>query len=199
MTYQGILSAIGNTPLVELKRVHSERAFQAVGQARRAQSRGSAKGEVDLLFCATSTCGTITGCAEYVRDHGISTQIVAVDAVGSRIFSDVGAGFRPDLCRPELVSRCVHVSDCVTGCRRLLQSEGLLAGGSSGGVLAALDRLKDEIPAGTHCVMILPDRGERYLDTVYSDDWVCEHLGLANCLGLDQIPGRSFLELAPAS
>ena len=168
------------------------------------------KGEVDLLFCATSTCGTIMGCAEYVRDHGMSTRIVAVDAVGSRIFSDVsgkrlipgfGAGFRPDLCRTELVSRCVHVSDldCITGCRRLLRSEGLLAGGSSGGVLAAVDRLKDEIPAGARCVMILPDRGERYLDTVYSDDWVCEHLGLASCLGLEQMPGRSFLELAPAS
>jgi cysteine synthase A len=168
------------------------------------------KGEVDYLFCATSTCGTITGCAEYARDHGMSTQIVAVDAVGSRIFGEVsgkrlipgfGAGFRPDLCRTELVSRCVHVSDldCVTGCRRLLGSEGLLAGGSSGGVLVAVDRLKGEIPAGAHCVMILPDRGERYLDTVYSDDWVCEHLGLASCLGLEQVPDRSFMELAPAS
>jgi cysteine synthase A len=89
-------------------------------------------GQVDFLFCATSTCGTITGCAEYARDHGLGTRIIAVDAVGSRIFGDIsgrrlipgfGAGFRPDLCRQELVSRCVHVSDldCVSGCRRLLR------------------------------------------------------------------------------
>jgi cysteine synthase A len=151
------------------------------------------KGEVDFLFCATSTCGTITGCAEYVRDHGMRTQIVAVDAVGSRIFATepgsrlipgFGAGFRPGLCRTELVSRCVHVSDidCVTGCRHLLRSEGLLAGGSSGGVLVAVTRLQDEIPVGAHCVMILPDRGERYLDTVYSDVWVREKLGNLTCL-----------------
>lgn len=159
------------------------------------------KGQIDFLFCATSTCGTITGCAEYVQDHGLRTQIVAVDAVGSRIFADTpgerfipgfGAGFRPDLCRPELVARCVHVSDldCVTGCRRLLRSEGLLAGGSSGGVLAAVERLRDEIPPRAHCVMILADRGERYLDTVYSDAWVREKLGeeAALALSLPRIP-----------
>jgi N-(2-amino-2-carboxyethyl)-L-glutamate synthase len=162
------------------------------------------KGEVDLLFCATSTCGTITGCAEYVRDHGMRTEIIAVDAIGSRIFAaesaprfipGFGAGFRPSLCRTDLVSRCVHVSDldCVTGCRSLLRREGLLVGGSSGGVLAAVERLRDAIPPGAQCVMILADRGERYLDTVYSDDWVCEHLGV------DQVPDRSFMELAPAT
>jgi cysteine synthase A len=151
------------------------------------------KGEVDFLFCATSTCGTITGCAEYVRDHGMRTQIMAVDAVGSRIFAmEPGprlipgfvVGFRPSLCRTELVSRCVHVSDvdCVTGCRHLLRSEGLLAGGSSGGVLAAVMWLQDEIPTGAQCVMILPDRGECYLDTVYSDVWVREKLGNLTCL-----------------
>jgi N-(2-amino-2-carboxyethyl)-L-glutamate synthase len=123
MTYQGILSAIGNTPLVELK----------------------------------------------------------------RLIPGFGAGFRPELCRLELVSRCVHVSDtdCVVGCHRLLHAEGLLVGGSSGGVLSAVDRLKDEIPEGAHCVMILPDRGERYLDTIYSDDWVYEHLDLPSGLGLE--------------
>lgn len=168
------------------------------------------KGEVDFLFCATSTCGTITGCAEYIRDHGMRTEIIAVDAVGSRIFSSqpaprfipgFGAGFRPSLCRADLVARCVHVSDidCVTGCRSLLRREGLLVGGSSGGVLAAVERLRDVIPPGAQCVMILADRGERYLDTVYSDDWVCEHLGLASCRELDQVPGRSVMKLAPAS
>jgi N-(2-amino-2-carboxyethyl)-L-glutamate synthase len=168
------------------------------------------KGEVDFLFCATSTCGTITGCAEYVRDHGMRTEIIAVDAIGSRIFATepaprfilgFGAGFRPSLCRTDLVSRCVHVSDidCVTGCRSLLRREGLLVGGSSGGVLAAVERLRDVIPPGAQCVMILADRGERYLDTVYSDDWVCEHLGLASFLELDQVSGRSFMELAQTS
>jgi cysteine synthase A len=145
------------------------------------------KGQVDYLFCATSTCGTITGCAEYIRDHGMKTRIVAVDALGSLIFGErkgprmipgIGAGLRPSLCRPELVDRCVHVTDidCVVGCRRLVRREGFLAGGSSGGVITAIEKLKHEIPPHSICVAILPDRGERYLDTVYSDQWVREVL-----------------------
>jgi cysteine synthase A len=43
-------------------------------------------GEVDYLFCATSTCGTLRGCAEYIRFNNLRTKIVAVDAVGSVIF-----------------------------------------------------------------------------------------------------------------
>jgi 2,3-diaminopropionate biosynthesis protein SbnA len=145
-------------------------------------------GRVDYLFIATSTCGTVRGCAEFVRDHGMETRVVAVDAVGSLIFSDVrarrlvpglGAGLRPPLCDVSLIDECVHVTDleCVTGCRRLVAREAILAGGSSGGVLSAVEKLKDRIPAGAVCVAILPDRGERYLETVFSDEWVREHFG----------------------
>lgn len=148
-------------------------------------------GKVDFVFCATSTCGTVRGCGEYVRDHrgqGMSTRVVAVDAKGSLIFSDVkakrmfpgmGAGLRPPLCDLGVIDDFILVSDleCVAGCRRLVRREGILAGASSGGLIAAVDLFRDKIPAGSNAVVILPDRGERYLDTVYSDDWVREHLG----------------------
>src|SRR5436305_3583938 len=114
-------------------------------------------GRLDYLFVGTSTCGTIRGCAEYVRDHGLLTQVVAVDAVGSLIFSDIpekrllpglGAGLKPRLCDPALIDRYVHVSDleCVVGCRRLVMREAFLAGGSSGGVISAMERLRPELP-----------------------------------------------------
>jgi cysteine synthase A len=145
-------------------------------------------GEVDFLFVATSTCGTLRGCSEYVRDHGLGTRIVAVDAVGSLIFSQekakrlipgLGAGLRPPLCDVSLIHRVVHVTDrdCVAGCRRLLEREALLCGGSSGAVLAAIERSAGEIPKGATCVTIFPDRGERYLDTIYCDQWVADHFG----------------------
>ena len=67
--------------------------------------------------------------------------------------------------------------DCVVGCRRLVQTEAILAGGSSGGVITAVERLSHEIPEGSTVVVLLPDRGERYLDTIYSDQWVRENLG----------------------
>ncbi|HEX4496855.1 MAG TPA: 2,3-diaminopropionate biosynthesis protein SbnA [Thermoanaerobaculia bacterium] len=145
-------------------------------------------GRLDYLFVATSTCGTIRGCAEYVRDHGMRTRVMAVDALGSLIFSDVkakrmipglGAGMRPPLCDLSLVDECLHVSDldCVAGCRKLVMREAILAGGSSGGVLSAVEKVRHRLPAGAICAAILPDRGERYLDTIYSDTWVRHHFG----------------------
>jgi len=145
-------------------------------------------GRLDYLFVATSTCGTIRGCGEYARDHGLDVHIVAVDAIGSLIFSDVkaarmvpglGAGIKPPLLDASLVAECVHVDDldCVVGCRKLVAHEALLAGGSSGGVMAAVAKIKHRIPAGAVCVAILPDRGERYLDTLYSDKWVHQRFG----------------------
>ena len=152
-------------------------------------------GKLDFVFIATSTCGTIRGCGNYLRDHRLPTRLVAVDAVGSQIFDrgdvaedpsarrlipGLGAGLRPQLCDPALVDRVVHVTDveCVCACRRLVRREAILAGGSAGGVLAAVEKLRGWIPAGSVCVAILPDRGERYLDTIFDDTWVYEHLGL---------------------
>lgn len=77
-------------------------------------------GRVDYLFCSVSTCGTIRGLAEYARDHGLKTRIVAVDAEGSVIFGGnkgsrrfpgLGAGIVPPFCRKDLIDHIVYVSD----------------------------------------------------------------------------------------
>lgn len=144
--------------------------------------------QVDYLFCPTSTCGTMRGCAEYAQAHHLPTKVIAVDAVGSVIFGGLkakrlipghGAAVKPQLYRPGLASRCIHVTDleCVIGCRRLARREAILVGGSSGAALSAVERMKGEIPSDATCIMIFPDRGERYLDTIYSDSWVMEHFG----------------------
>ena len=142
----------------------------------------------NYLFCAVSTCGTLRGCAEYIRSERLKTTIFAVDAVGSVIFGGGkskrlipghGAAVRPDLFREGLAHRCIHVTDrdCIVGCRRLARREAILAGGSSGAVLMAIAKVREELPAGSTCVGILADRGERYLDTIYCDHWVREHFG----------------------
>ena len=41
----------------------------------------------------------------------------------------------------------------------------------------AVFQKRNAIPAGANCVMIFPDRGERYLDTIYSDSWIQKHFG----------------------
>ncbi len=86
---------------------------------------------------------------------------------------------RPALFQDDLADECVHVSDldCIVGCRRLAQREAILSGGSSGAVLMAVEQIKHRIREGACCVIIIADRGERYLDTIYSDEWVREHFG----------------------
>lgn len=145
-------------------------------------------GNLDYLFAATSTCGTLMGCAQYVKQRGLPTKIVAVDAVGSKIFDSPpadrlipghGAGRKSQLLDEHLVDHVVHITDreCVIGCRRLLAREALLCGGSSGAVTMAVEKLRPELPANATCAMILCDRGERYLDTIYAEEWVQEHFG----------------------
>jgi cysteine synthase A len=163
--------------------------FNAMAHHRTMQEIvGALKGAPDYLFLTTSTCGTLRGCADYVREHNFRTRICAVDAVGSVIFGQQsrrrlipghGASRRPELFQSGLADRCIHVTDldCVVGCRRLLRREAILAGGSSGASIMAMERVRQELPEGATCVAILADRGERYLDTIYSDSWVSEHFG----------------------
>jgi N-(2-amino-2-carboxyethyl)-L-glutamate synthase len=142
----------------------------------------------DYLYCAVSTCGTLRGCSEYIRQNKLKTKIIAVDALGSLIFSKKkwlrhvpghGAAILPELFSPDLNDDYIIVTDmdCVNGCRRLLKYESILAGGSSGGVITAVDYHSEHIPKDAICVAIICDSGERYLDTIYCDDWVRENIG----------------------
>ena len=137
----------------------------------------------DYILAATSTCGTIMGCARYAQDHNLKTKVVAVDAVGSVIFGTskarrlipgYGAGKKSDLLDESYIDHVFHMTDkeCVIGCRRLLQNESILAGGSTGAVVMAAEKMQSLIPENSSCVLIFPDSGERYLDTIYNDSWV---------------------------
>src|SRR2546425_280886 len=77
----------------------------------------------------------------------------------------LGAGRRPELLAADEIDEVVSVSDrdAVAGCRELAVSEGILAGGSSGAVVAAIARLRPRWPAGWQVLTVLPDRGDRYL------------------------------------
>jgi cysteine synthase A len=143
--------------------------------------------QLDYLFCGVSSCGTIRGCAERLKISGLPTRIIAVDAQGSVIFGGakgprqfpgLGAALSPPISRKELIDRVIYVSerDCIEGCRELVRRESIMAGASSGGVIAAIRSMRDEIPAGAVCAAILPDRGDRYLDTVYDEEWVRRHV-----------------------
>ena len=145
-------------------------------------------GDVDYVFVATSTTGTLRGCVDYLRGHDRATKVVAVDAAGSALFGGrhgrrllpgFGAGVESTLSLGAEFDELVRVSDldCVVGCRRLVDREAILAGASAGGVVYALESLAAGMPAGSRCAAILHDGGSGYLGTVYDDGWVERELG----------------------
>lgn len=144
--------------------------------------------QIDYLFVGAGSTGTFVGCAQYLREYSPETRIVAVDAVGSVIFGTrpgkrylpgLGASRPPELCQPELADEVVLVAepDAIRECRRLARDHGLLAGGSTGSVLAAIRHYAAGFPAGSRIAAISPDLGERYLKTVYNDGWVADRFG----------------------
>jgi cysteine synthase A len=146
------------------------------------------EGDLDYLFVATSTTGTLRGCGDYLREHGRGTRLVAVDSTGSALFGGVrdrrllpgfGAGVETGLSTGAEFDQLMRVSDldCVVGCRRLAEREAILAGASSGGVAYALEAAAAEMAPGSRCAAIFPDGGTGYLETVYDDGWVERELG----------------------
>ena len=132
----------------------------------------------DWLFIAVGTCATIQGTARWFRDQGAHTRIVGVDSVGSvvlggqparRKIPGIGSAQKSPILDMTLVDHAVQVEedDAIRWCRRLARTEAILAGGSSGCVLAAIDRLAGQFQDGDVVVGLLPDRGSRYLELIF--------------------------------
>jgi 2,3-diaminopropionate biosynthesis protein SbnA len=145
--------------------------------------------EINVLFVGAGTTGTLMGCARYFRESKPSVRIVAIDAVGSvtfgsppgrRLIPGLGTGVRPPLLDTSYVDDVVLVSevDTLRTCRRLARA-GFLFGGSTGTVVSgAVSWLADnESDGASTAVAIAPDLGDRYLDTVYHDQWVLDSYG----------------------
>ena len=133
-------------------------------------------GEIDIFVAGVGTGGTITGVGEVLKDRKPSLQVVAVEPADSPVLSGgeagphkiqgIGAGFVPNVLRPELIDEIITVTndEAFDTTRCLARSEGILAGISSGAALtAALVVASRPDNAGKMIVVLLPDTGERYL------------------------------------
>jgi cysteine synthase A len=134
--------------------------------------------KVDWLFVGTGTTGTLCGVSERLRQEFPSIKIVAVEPVGSvtfggrpgrRTIPGIGTSVRPKLADLLDPDRVVEISEeeTIDSCFAFVRDYHLLVGGSTGTVLAAVQRLAPEFSFGETIVAISPDLGERYLDTVY--------------------------------
>jgi cysteine synthase A len=135
-------------------------------------------GQVDILVSGVGTGGTITGVAEVIKKRKPQFKAIAVEPADSPVLSGgkpgphkiqgIGAGFVPDVLKPDLIDEVIRVSndDAGEAARRLAREEGILAGISSGAaVWAALEVAGRPQSKGTMIVAVLPDTGERYLST----------------------------------
>ena len=136
-------------------------------------------GKVDIVVSGVGTGGTITGIAEYIKPLKPEFKAVAVEPAASPVLSGgqkgphkiqgIGAGFKPDVLKLDLVDEIFKVKDddAIQTARQLVLKEGLLVGISSGAAtFAALEIAKRPENKGKLIVVILPDTGERYLSTV---------------------------------
>ncbi len=134
--------------------------------------------KVDWLFVGTGTTGTLCGVSERLRQEFPSIKVVAVEPVGSvtfggrpgrRTIPGIGTSVRPKLADLVDPDRVVEISEeeTIDSCFAFVRDYHLLVGGSTGTVLAAVQRLAPEFSFGETIVAISPDLGERYLDTVY--------------------------------
>jgi N-(2-amino-2-carboxyethyl)-L-glutamate synthase len=134
--------------------------------------------KVDWLFVGTGTTGTLCGVSERLRQEFPSIKVVAVEPVGSvtfggrpgrRTIPGIGTSVRPKLADLLDPDRVVEISEeeTIDSCFAFVRDYHLLVGGSTGTVLAAVQRLAPEFSFGETIVAISPDLGERYLDTVY--------------------------------
>lgn len=136
---------------------------------------------LDYLFVGAGTTGTLMGCCRYFAQHRPETKVIGVDTVGSvtfggpagpRYLPGVGTSRRPEIADMHIPTEVILIpeEDAVRTCRRLLDTHGLLTGGSTGTVLAAVQNYR--VPLGSSVVAISADFGDRYLDTLYDPVWV---------------------------
>ncbi len=136
------------------------------------------EGKVDIVVAGVGSGGTITGVAEALKSRNPHIQAVAVEPATSPVLSGgkpglnailgLGAGFVPPILKTTLLDEVIRVSehDAALFTMRLTREEGIMVGISSGAALWAAMQIGDRREnAGKTIVAIMPDCGERYLDS----------------------------------
>lgn len=146
---------------------------------------------ISALVGSVGSGGSLCGTARALRRLRPDLRVVAVDALGSSLFnqparkrlqSGHGNNIVPGNIDYSIIDEVHWLTDGETfgGCRELARREGVFAGGSSGAVYIVASWLVEELGKGEQVVAILPDRGDRYAETIFSDSFLAEH-GLLGC------------------
>jgi cysteine synthase A len=140
-------------------------------------------GGLDALVVGVSTGGQLSGLARHLLPLFPRLKIVAVDVEGSVVLADqpgnyqmtgLGLSFRPPNLDYQSID-CGYVMPerlAYSTCHAIAKKEGLLMGASTGAIVAAGIHVAHQLPAGSKICMMGPDRGDRYLETLYDAKWL---------------------------
>lgn len=153
-------------------------------------------GEVTHLIAACGTGGTISGVSKYLKEKNPAIKVLGVDAFGSILkkyhetgefdkneiypyrIEGLGKNLIPSATDFDLIDVFEKVSDETAAhrARELAITEGLFTGYTSGAVVQATIQYAEKgmFDENSKVVLILPDHGSRYMEKIYSDEWMKE-------------------------
>jgi len=126
-------------------------------------------GEVNVFVAGMGTTGTLMGVGRYLKERNPGIKIVGVEPTEGHTIQglkNMDESISPGIYHPEVLDEKVTVEDeeAFQMARHLATNEGLFVGMSSGAAVAGALRVAKEMDSGI-IVVILPDRGDRYLST----------------------------------
>jgi cystathionine beta-synthase len=140
------------------------------------------------LIGAVGTGGSLFGTARALKERLPQLRIIGIEPEGSIAFGgpggpyyQSGTGTPPGaeigaLVDYALLDEGLKVSDqqAFNTARYIARKYALLVGGSGGGVIYQAIKRIETAPPGSTFVVLICDGGEKYLDTVFNDDWMNE-------------------------
>ncbi|MES9906259.1 MAG: cysteine synthase family protein [Sedimenticola sp.] len=154
-------------------------------------------GKLDCLVATVSTAGHLSGISRYLKHRGRTTVTVGVGVKGSVIFggqksptavTGMGLAWVPENLDESVVDEAylTTTDQCFSTVRAIARSHGILLGGSSGASLFVAIHKAITLGMGSKVLAIAPDRGDKYLDELYDDDWL-EEKGIISAKGIEPV------------
>ena len=126
-------------------------------------------GKLDMFVAGMGTTGTLMGAGRRLKEYSEKIRVVGVEPfLGHRIqgLKNMQESIVPKIYTPDTLDEKINVNDedAFETTRKLAVKEGLFVGMSSGAAMYGALRMAEQLKKGT-IVVILPDRGDRYLST----------------------------------